>query len=349
MYIINLERPVRQPFLDDVTAVGGCVDQNIGGASRETALQHSLERGVARVVVLKRKVVNKDNELQRQMRQLFRQLRKLRELLLGHFHNAQPLTAIGVGHRLDGGAFTRAHVAVEQAVVAALAREEGACVVVHLSALPLIARKVVHAHRVVVQHGADVAVAPDKRLIAREHAAAVFAVPPRGALHGAVKQFERLGAGAALPAGQAVGDRLNRVVTGVCLQHLLALQGRGGKNSRAVAFGGAEHSLGKRSFGAARCGAGEAVFIKKRRFGHGVSKAVGAAAFADKGEKLPIDAQKHLGGFVKGAQQAVIRARHAAVQNSPEDTQRGQPKSGGSYFVHIHQSNRFLLYPFLID
>ena len=52
----------------------------------------------------------------------------------------------------------------------------------------------------------NIAAAPYKRLVTREHSAAVFAVPLRDFIERAVEHFEALGAVAALPLGQGTGN-----------------------------------------------------------------------------------------------------------------------------------------------
>ena len=193
--------------------------------------------------------------------------REIDQPLLRHFDNSQPLAAELVGERLDRGAFAGAHIAVEQAVVAALAVEKRPCVVHNLAALPLVARQLVERHCVVVEHGTDVAVAPDKRLVAGEHSAAVLAVIFRHRLERAVKHTEAFGAVAAFPPGKGVGYLGDLIKSRISAQHLVALKISGEQNRLAVAAHGSESLIGELSFPAARGKTGEAVLIEQRRLG----------------------------------------------------------------------------------
>ena len=93
--------------------------------------------------MLERQVVDKDYKLHRQSGDFVNQKRKVNQPFLGDFDNPQAVLPKAVRNRLDGRAFACAHIAVEQAVVAASSLDKRDGVVDNLLALAFIAGKIV--------------------------------------------------------------------------------------------------------------------------------------------------------------------------------------------------------------
>ena len=108
-----------------MTAVGRCVNDQIGRLSGQTALNERLERGKVVVLAAEGQIVEEHDETERRTQGLLKQLGKIRDLPRRHLDDLQAAVGVLVGNRLDGRGLAGALVAVEQDVVGIASVEEG--------------------------------------------------------------------------------------------------------------------------------------------------------------------------------------------------------------------------------
>ena len=130
-------------LLDDMAAVAGRNDHDVADVSLHAALQSCLERGDAVVVLAQGKVVDKDDELHRHVRELGFQHGQGQNIFLVDLHKAQLFVCIQIDHRVHGGGFPRPAVAIQQHIRIWKSRDKTFKVVAHFLFFALIALEVI--------------------------------------------------------------------------------------------------------------------------------------------------------------------------------------------------------------
>ena len=153
---------VGHALADEMTAVGRCVNDQIGRLSGQTALDKCLERGKVVVLAAEGQVIEEHDETERRTQGLLEQLGEIRDLPRRHLDDLQAAVGVLVGNRLDGRGLAGALVAVEQDVVGVASVEEGKRVLEDFLLLHFVAGQVVQTdgigmhdrgRRAVVLHG----------------------------------------------------------------------------------------------------------------------------------------------------------------------------------------------------
>ena len=167
-------------LLDQMTAVGGGVDQHVVRAGLHAALDDGLEVLIFDLVLLKRKVVNIYNEAIIALLDSRNHAGQQPELVLVDLDHAQAVLEILVEHRLNAGGFTRSAVAVQQDVIGSLALDKGLGVLLELTLLVVVADQVGEQDSVSVLHRHELDVAIDlghaEGTVDTKHSHAVVAV-----------------------------------------------------------------------------------------------------------------------------------------------------------------------------
>ena len=110
-------RAVGPGLADQVTAVGGRVDQHVLGFGLEAALDHCLEVFVFDLELLKGEVIHVDDKAVVAVFDLGQDPLQIAELVFVDLDHAEAAVVILVEDGLDAGGFARAGIAVEQDVV----------------------------------------------------------------------------------------------------------------------------------------------------------------------------------------------------------------------------------------
>ena len=126
-----------------MTAVGGCVNDQIGRLSGQTTLDKCLERGKVVVLAAEGQVVEEHDEAERRTQGLLEQLGEVGDMPRRHLDDLQAAVGVLVGNRLDGRGLAGALVAVEQDVVGVASVEEGKRVLEDFLLLHFVAGQVV--------------------------------------------------------------------------------------------------------------------------------------------------------------------------------------------------------------
>ena len=156
-----------------MAAVGGGVENDVFRPGGQPAFQHSLQGAEVIVVSGKRQVVDENDELHGQPRQIACQIGQLAQVLLGHLDHAQAHRGVFVEQGLDGGGFAGAPIAVQQHVVGLESVEESQGIVHCDLPLVFVAFQLRQADGIRVLHWQQSAVPPEKSDMADEPAAAV--------------------------------------------------------------------------------------------------------------------------------------------------------------------------------
>ncbi len=233
-----LEMLVAQVLLQilghEMPPVGGGVDQHVVGSRADRAIEHRLERLVARLAFLERQIVAEHDETLGTICEQVGEFGQIDQIGLVHLDETQPLAREFVQTGLDQGRFARAARAGDEYIVSRLALHELAGIALDLAALIFDTdqivvsdgRELVHGHQLLAPALADPAKGDRRRPVGLGQRSgqqrfqpieqAVGSLKQRGKLAAQINGHWRIGTGcihfnAGLGAGRlAAGSGLGR-------------------------------------------------------------------------------------------------------------------------------------------
>src|SRR5918999_2775279 len=151
---------------DQVPAVGGRVEPDVLGRLFDAAFEERLESLVLHLVLLEGEVVDEENETPATLAKDLEYLLQLREVLLLHLDQPQPLVSVLVHDSLDGGGLSGPRQAVQERVVGRQPGEKTLCVPDQRLPLPLVGDEFCEAHRVRTRDGQESPFSPEESSVA---------------------------------------------------------------------------------------------------------------------------------------------------------------------------------------
>ena len=139
-------RAVGPGLADQVTAVGGRVDQDVLGFGLETALYHCLEVFVLDLELLKGEVIHVDNKPVVAVFDLGEDPLQIAEFMFVDLDHAKTAVVILVEDSLDAGGFARAGIAVEQDIVGGASADKRLGIGNQFFLLQFIADQIIEHH-----------------------------------------------------------------------------------------------------------------------------------------------------------------------------------------------------------